>query len=132
MRGPPIKILIILAAVALAASACAPKDFSSDGKNSDQMVKDEAQCRAQVRAQAQSERNIEDQRRSTFDGERERFGQQDLYRTMDNQGYKNNVDRMTARCMEARGWAPKNQNGVSSWWNRVSTFNTPIGGGSSK
>ena len=43
---------------------------------------------------------------------------------MDNQGYKNNVDRMTARCMEARGWAPKNQNSVSTWWNKVSTFNT--------
>ena len=124
MRG-----LVILAAVALATSACAPKDFSADGKNADQMAKDEAQCRAQVRSQAQSERDVEDQRRAVFSGERERFGQQDLYRTMDNQGYKNNVDRMTARCMEARGWAPKNQNSVSSWWNRVSTFNTPAGGG---
>ena len=120
MRG-----LAILAAVALAVSACAPKDFSSEGKNADQMVKDEAQCRAQVRSQAQSERDIEDQRRAVYSGERERFGQQDLYRTMDNQGYKNNVDRMTTRCMEARGWAPKNQNSVSTWWNRVSTFNTP-------
>jgi len=26
--------------------------------------------------------------------------------------------------MEARGWAPKNENALSSWWNRVSTFNT--------
>jgi hypothetical protein len=124
MRG-----LVLLAAVALVASACASKDFSTEGKNADQMVKDEAQCRAQVRSQAQSERDIEDQRRAVFSGERERYGQQDLYKTMDNQGYKNNVDRMTARCMEARGWAPKNQNSVSSWWNRVSTFNTPAGGG---
>jgi hypothetical protein len=46
---------------------------------------------------------------------------------MDNQGYKNNVDRLTARCMEARGWAPKQQNGLASWWQRVSTFNTPVG-----
>ena len=91
------------------------------------MTKDESQCRAQVRAQAQNERNIEDQRRAVFSGERERYGQQDLYTTMDNQGYKNNVERMTARCMEARGWAPKSQNGLSSWWNRVSTFNTPVG-----
>jgi hypothetical protein len=44
---------------------------------------------------------------------------------MDNQGYRNNVDRMTARCMEAKGWAPRDQNGVAAWWNRVSTFNTP-------
>lgn len=117
--------LVLLAAVALAAAACAPKNFSMEGKDAEQMSKDEAQCRAQVRQQAQQERNIEDQRRSTFDGERERFGQQDLYRTMDNQGYKNNVERMTARCMEARGWAPKNQNSVSAWWNRVSTFNMP-------
>ena len=92
--------------------ACAPKNFSMEGKDAEQMTKDESQCRAQVRSQAQQERNIEDQRRSVFDGERERYGQQDLYRTMDNQGYKNNVERMTARCMEARGWAPKNQNAV--------------------
>ena len=124
MRRPPIKMLVLLAAVALATAACAPKDFTTEGKNADQMVKDEAQCRAQVRSQAQSERDIEDQRRAVFSGERERYGQQDLYKTMDNQGYKNNVDRMTARCMEARGWAPKNQNSVSSWWNKVSTFNT--------
>jgi hypothetical protein len=119
MRG-----LVLLAAAALALAACAPKDFSMEGKDAEQMSKDESQCRAQVRSQAQQERNVEDQRRAVFDGERERYGQQDLYRTMDNQGYKNNVDRMTARCMEARGWAPKNQNAVSSWWNRVSTFNT--------
>ena len=116
--------LVLLAVVILTASACAPKSFSMEGKDAEQMTRDESQCRAQVRQQAQQERNIEDQRRATFDGERERFGQQDLYRTMDNQGYKNNVDRMTARCMEARGWTPKNQNALSSWWNRNSTFNT--------
>lgn len=124
-----MKSVVLLAAIVLTAAACAPKDFSMGGKDAEQMTKDEAQCRAQVRQQAQQERYIEDQRRSTFDGERERFGQQDLYRTMDNQGYKNNVDRMTARCMEARGWAPKNQNAVSAWWNRVSTFDTPVGAG---
>ncbi len=120
-----MRTLALLAAVLLAAGACAPKNFSSDGKNTEQMTKDESQCRAQVRAVADRDRNIEDQRRSTFSGERERYGQQDLYTTMDNQGYKNNVERLTARCMEARGWAPKNQNALSSWWNRVSTFNTP-------
>ena len=125
-------MVVLLAAMALGVGACAPKNFSMEGKDAEQMTKDEAQCRAQVRAQAQQSRNIEDQRRSVFDGERERFGQQDLYVTMDNQGYKNNVERLTARCMEARGWAPKNQNGVSSWWNRVSTFNTPIGGSAAK
>ena len=122
-----MRIVIALAVAALAVSACAPKNFSMAGKDADQMTKDEAQCRAQVRATADRERNIEDQRRSVFSGERERYGQQDLYVTMDNQGYKNNVERMTARCMEARGWAPKNQNALSSWWNRVSTFNTPVG-----
>lgn len=127
MRG-----LALLAGATLALGACAPKNFSMEGKDAEQMTKDESQCRAQVRAQAQRERNIEDSRRSTFDGERERFGQQDLYITMDNQGYKNNVDRLTARCMEARGWTPKNQNGITTWWNRVSTFNTPIGGSAAK
>jgi hypothetical protein len=116
--------LVLLAAASLAVSACAPKNFSMEGKDAEQMSRDEAQCRAQVRQQAQNERYIEDQRRSVFEGERERYGQQDLYNTMANQGYKNNVDRLTARCMEARGWAPKNQNALSSWWNRVSTFNT--------
>ena len=82
MRRPPIKMLALLAAVALATAACAPKNFSMEGKDAEQMSKDESQCRAQVRAQAQRERNIEDSRRSTFDGERERYGQQDLYRTM--------------------------------------------------
>jgi hypothetical protein len=124
-----MRVLVLLAAAALTASACAPKNFAMEGKDAEQMTKDEAQCRAQVRAQAQNERNIEDQRRAVFSGERERYGQQDLYTTMDNQGYKNNVERMTVRCMEARGWAPKNQNGLSSWWNRVSTFNTPAGAG---
>ena len=114
---------ILLVAAALALSACAPKNFEMQGKDAEQMAKDEARCRSEVRARAQRERDIEDQRRAVFSGERERFGQQDLYTTMDNQGYKNNVDRMTARCMEARGWAPKNQNAVSAWWNRVSTFN---------
>jgi hypothetical protein len=122
--------IAILLALATLAGACAPKSYTMQGKDADQMIKDEQQCRAQVRAQAQSERNIEDQRRSVFEGERERFGQQDLYKTMDNQGYTNNVDRLTARCMEARGWAPRQQTGLSglkSWWNRNSSFNTPLG-----
>jgi predicted small secreted protein len=125
-----MKAVLLIAAFALVSalvSACAPKNFTMQGKDADQMIKDEQQCRDQVRAQAQTQRNIEDQRRTVFEGERERFGQQDLYITMDNQGYKNNVDRLTARCMEARGWAPKNQSGLGAWWNRVSTFNTPIG-----
>jgi len=121
-----MRIVLVLGVLALGA-ACAPKSFVMQGKDPDQMIKDEAQCREQVRAQAQRDRNIEDQRRSVFEGERERFGQQDLYITMDNQGYKNNVDRLTARCMEARGWSPKPQNPVVSWFNRNSTFNTPLG-----
>ena len=126
-----VRITPLLAAAALAAaaltSACAPKTFSMEGKDADQMTKDESQCRAQVREVAQRNRNIEDQRRSVFEGERERFGQQDLYTTMDNQGYNNNVDRLMARCMEARGWAPEQQNGLASWWQRVSRGNTPVG-----
>lgn len=95
--------------------ACATQSVPPDGKTAEQMAKDEAQCRASVRSVAQSERNIEDQRRSVFEGERERFGQQDLYNTMANQGYKRNVDQLTARCMEARGWAPRNK----SLWQRL-------------
>jgi hypothetical protein len=124
-----ITVLVTTAALAAASlvSACAPKTFSMAGKDAEQMTKDEAECRAQVREIAQRDRNIEDQRRSVFDGERERFGQQDLYTTMDNQGYQNNVNRLMARCMEARGWVPKQQSGLGAWWQRVSTFNTPLG-----
>ena len=118
--------LLLLAALGLV-SACTPKNYTMQGKDADQMVRDEQQCRSQMRDQAQTQRNIDDQRRAVFQGERERFGQQDLYTTMDNQGYKYNLDRLVERCMEARGWAPKNQNGLASWWNRNSTFNTPLG-----
>ena len=126
-----MRMTVLLAAVAVAAasfvSACAPKTVSMQGKDAAQMTKDESECRAQVREVAQRDRNIEDQRRSVFEGERERFGQQELYSTMDNQGYQNNVARLTARCMEARGWVPKQQGGLGAWWQRVSTFNTPLG-----
>jgi hypothetical protein len=96
-----------LAAMVLAGAAlvgACDKPVPVEGKNAEQMAKDEAQCRAQVRSVAQSERNIDDQSRAVFDGERERFGQQDLYNTMANQSYKRNVDQLTARCMAARGW----------------------------
>lgn len=103
-----------LASLALV-GGCANPTVPTDNKSAEQMAKDEAQCRASVRSVAQSERNIEDQRRSVFEGERERFGQQDLYNTMANQGYKRNVDQLTARCMEARGYAPRNK----SLWKRL-------------
>jgi protein involved in sex pheromone biosynthesis len=126
-----MRMIVLLAAATVAAasfvSACAPKTFSMQGKDAEQMTKDESECRAQVREVAQRDRNMEDQRRSVFEGERERFGQQELYTTMDNQGYQNNVARLTARCMEARGWVPKQPGGLGAWWQRVSTFNTPLG-----
>ena len=126
-----MRIAVLLAAAALASAsslaACAPKNYTLQGKDAEQMTKDESECRAQVREVAQRDRNLEDQRRSVFEGERERFGQQELYTTMDNQGYQNNVARLTARCMEARGWVPKQPGGLGAWWQRVSTFNTPLG-----
>ena len=126
-----MRITVLLAAAALGStsfvSACAPKSYTLQGKDAEQMTKDESECRAQVREIAQRDRNMEDQRRSVFEGERERFGQQELYTTMDNQGYQNNVARLTARCMEARGWVPKQPGGLGAWWQRVSTFNTPLG-----
>ena len=103
-----MKIAIVLVMAAAAMSACAPKDFTKEGSNAEQYAKDESQCRGQVRARAQQERNIDDERRATFASERERYGQQGLYSDMANQGYKYNVERGMANCMEARGWAPKN------------------------
>ena len=58
--------LFLLLAAALAISACAPKNFSMEGKDAEQMAKDEARCRSEVRARAQQERDIEDQRRAVF------------------------------------------------------------------
>lgn len=98
-------LVLLVAAAALA--ACAPKDFSKDGGTSEQFTKDESQCRSQVRAQTRKERDLDDQRRSVFSGERERFGQQELYTDMANQGYRYTSERLMARCMEARGWQPK-------------------------
>ncbi len=118
-----MRIASILALAGLAMAGCAPKNFAMDGKDAEQMTKDESQCRSQVNAIAQRDRYIADQSRDVFEGERARYGQQDLYNTMANQSDKNNVARLTARCMEARGWTPTDQNGVSAWWAKNSQFN---------
>lgn len=101
--------LALLIAASLLLGGCGQKAMPKDDVQAAKYAKDEQACRAQVRQTAQSERNIEDQRRATFDGERERFGQQGLYTTMANQGYTHNVDRLMANCMENRGWAPKSK-----------------------
>jgi PBP1b-binding outer membrane lipoprotein LpoB len=102
-----MKTILILLAAALLAGGCDKQSYPKDDAQAARYAKDEQVCRSQVRQVAQSERNVEDQRRATFDGERERFGQQGLYNTMANQGYVNNFDRLMANCMEARGWPPK-------------------------
>ena len=100
-------LLAPLVAGALLLGGCGQKGLPKDDAQAAQYARDEQACRAQVRQTAQSERTIEDQRRATFDGERERFGQQGLYTTMANQGYTHNFDRLLASCMENRGWTPK-------------------------
>jgi hypothetical protein len=103
----PALLLASLAASALLLGGCDKPTFPKDDAQAAAYAKAEADCRAQVRSQAQTQRNIEDQRRATFEGERTRFGQEDLYKSMDNQGYTNNVDRLVANCMENRGWTVK-------------------------
>ncbi|MDP2332401.1 MAG: hypothetical protein Q8M19_17065 [Reyranella sp.] len=102
-----MKAALVLVAAALLLAGCSQKAMPRDDAQAARYARDEEACRAQVRQTAQSERNIEDQRRATFDGERERFGQQGVYTAMANQGYVHNVDRLVANCMENRGWAPK-------------------------
>lgn len=102
-----MKPFVLLAAVAVLLGGCGKTNYPKDDAQAAAYARDEANCRTQMRQQAQSERNIEDQRRATFEGERERFGQEDLYKTMANQGYANNLDRLIARCMENRGWSSK-------------------------
>jgi len=104
-----MRTLLFLFAATLLLGGCGQKAMPKDDAQAAQYAKDEQACRAQVRQTAQSERNIEDQRRATFEGERERFGQQGLYTTMANQGYNNNFDRLLANCMENRGWSPKSK-----------------------
>jgi predicted small lipoprotein YifL len=104
-----MRTALLLAMASLLLAGCGQKGMPKDDAQAAAYAKDEVACRAQVRDTAQSERNIEDQRRATFEGERERWGQQDIYSTMSNQGYTNNFDRLLARCMEARGWAPKSK-----------------------
>lgn len=104
-----MRTLLCLFAATLLLGGCGQKAMPKDEAQAAQYAKDEQACRAQVRQTAQSERNIEDQRRATFEGERERFGQQGLYTTMANQGYTNNFDRLLANCMENRGWSPKSK-----------------------
>lgn len=106
MTRPALLLASLVASVALL-GGCAKPNYPKNDAQAAAYSNDEAQCRAQTRQQAQTQRNIEDQRRSTFEGERTRFGQEDLYKTMDNQGYVNSVDQLVARCMENRGWTPK-------------------------
>ena len=94
--------------------ACDKPTYPKDDAQAAAYAKDEAQCRSQMREVAQRDRNIEDQRRATFEGERDRFGQEDLYKTMANQGYTNNLDRLVARCMENRGWTVKRTSPIPS------------------
>ena len=112
-----MKTIIILVAAALLLGGCETKGYPKDDAQAAQYANDERACRAQVRDVAQKERNIEDQRRATFEGERQRFGQEDLYKTMANQGYTNNYDRLLGQCMEARGWTPKRKSTIPriSW-----------------
>ncbi len=102
-----MKPFVLLVALAALLGGCGKTNYPKDDAQAAAYARDEANCRTQMRQQAQSERNIEDQRRATFEGERERFGQEDLYKTMANQGYTNNLDRLIARCMENRGWSSK-------------------------
>lgn len=104
-----MRALLFLFAATLLLGGCGQKAMPKDDAQAAQYAKDEQACRAQVSQTAKSERNIEDQRRATFEGERERFGQQGLYTTMANQGYTNNFDRLLANCMESRGWSPKSK-----------------------
>lgn len=102
-----MKWLVLVLASAALLGGCGSTNYPKDDAQAAAYARDEANCRTQMRQQAQSERNIDDQRRATFEGERERFGQEDLYKTMANQGYTNNLDRLIARCMENRGWTAK-------------------------
>jgi hypothetical protein len=103
----PGLLLAALVSVGALLGGCGKTNYPKDDAQAAAYSKDEAQCRAQMRSQAQTQRTIEDQRRATFEGERSRFGQEDLYKTMDNQGYVNNLDNLVARCMENKGWTAK-------------------------
>ena len=122
-----MRSVLLLAALLLRRSACAPKSYTMQGKDADQMLKDEQQCRAQVRAQAQNDRNIEDQRRSVFEGERERFGQQAALHHHGQPGLQEQPRPADRRAAWRRAAGrPSSRTASVTWWNRNSTFNTPL------
>ncbi len=109
-----MKRLLGVAIMALALGGCAATDFQKEGGTAEQFANDESLCRAQVRKMTAVQRDMDDQRRDTFRGDRERFGQTVLPDTMSAMGDKSRTSRTMESCMQARGWQPKSQ-----WWQRL-------------
>ncbi|UYN97186.1 MAG: hypothetical protein KIT25_09745 [Enhydrobacter sp.] len=104
-------------ALVLALGACAqqPADTSRRDANPERYERDRSLCRAQVDDEMRTRRMVDDSRRDVFSGDRDRYGQGDLSRTMAAYGDTRSFDRMMSTCMEARGWPQSRPN----WWQRI-------------
>lgn len=103
-----------LALAALLLGACAAQDFTKEGANEEQFVRDEQLCRAQVRRMTVSQRVVDDSRRDTHRTDQARTGQSTLPDMMATQGEQRSSARLMENCMVARGWTPK-----APWWQRL-------------
>jgi hypothetical protein len=110
----------VVAAVGLALllAACnqpAAQPDARQGANSERYNRDRDVCRAVADDYMKRRRNIDDGRREVFAGDYDRYGQGELRRDMENYGDTRSADRITADCMENRGW-PQPQ---KAWWQKI-------------
>ena len=85
--------------------------------NAERYARDRQACQSQVGEQMRTRRRVEDSRRSVFDDPQDRYGRSELPDTMVEYGDARSADRLLARCLEARGWAPQQQQ--KPWWQRI-------------
>ncbi len=100
--------LVGLSIVALALGACSDRDYTRPNTTQDQFNKDIANCRQQVDAVMQRDRNIDSDINSTVGAQvqNQNQGNSQLRQQMDSRGTSVRSDRLMENCLTARGYAP--------------------------
>jgi hypothetical protein len=114
-----MRTLVLLAValpMALLGAGCADSDYAKEGNSAEQLSRDEALCRAQVRRMTAAQRNVDDSRRDVYRSDQSRTGQTALPDMISNQGDTVRTGRLMEQCMSARGYAPK-----ASWWQKITS-----------
>lgn len=110
-----MKRSIACIAIGLLGACAQPVDTSKREANPERYARDRDLCRAQVNEEMRTRRIVDDSRRDVFSGDRDRYGQGELPRTMAAYGDSRTFDRMMSSCMEARGWPQAKP----QWWQRI-------------